>query len=249
MDIWGVCGNRVVPGPLSGELARVVESQEAIATNRLVDNFEEQALLEQLIEASKPSAAAGTRELHDLLATPFRYPPLRHGSRFGARHEPNLFYGAADTDTALAETAYYRLVFWTGMQDPPPSGKLTTEHTAFGVRYDTAAGLQLHNPAFAACQDALADPAHYATTQRFGRVLRKIGIEAFEYQSARVTGPGINVALFSPGAIAVPKPLWQAQWLCETRGNRVAFYNPVSGARWFERDQFEVDGVLPTPAV
>jgi hypothetical protein len=73
----------------------MVESQQQIATSSLVDDLAEQALLEELIERSKPPLRSGTERLHYLLATPFRYPPLRHGSRFGGRFEPSLLYGAA----------------------------------------------------------------------------------------------------------------------------------------------------------
>ena len=43
---------------------------------RLVDSLEEQAVLESILEQSKPALAAeGTQALHYLLATPFRYRP------------------------------------------------------------------------------------------------------------------------------------------------------------------------------
>ena len=69
-----------------------MESQEQVATNRLVATLAEQDLLESMLEASKPPLPKGTARLDYLLATPFRYPPLPHGSRFGGRHEPSLFY-------------------------------------------------------------------------------------------------------------------------------------------------------------
>ena len=59
-----------------GRLLRLVESQEQVATNSLVRTLAEQALLEDLIEASKPPLPATGHGLHYLLATPFRYPPL-----------------------------------------------------------------------------------------------------------------------------------------------------------------------------
>lgn len=49
---------------------RVVESQETIATMNLVDTLDEQSLLEDLIEASKPSAQ-GMEQYHYLIKTPF----------------------------------------------------------------------------------------------------------------------------------------------------------------------------------
>ncbi len=226
-----------------------MESQEQIATNALVDSLAEQALLESLLEASKPPQQPDTAGLHYLLATPFRYPPLRHGSRFGTRFEPSLFYASRDQDSALAETAYYRLVFWSGMTSPPPGGRLTTEHTAFGARIDTTKGLQLQAAPFDSYADQLQHPADCAATQQLGQQLREAGIEAFEYRSARDPQQGINIALFQPRAFAAPAPHWQQTWLCETGESGVAFFSKQHGIRQYEREVFLVAGELPVPAV
>lgn len=248
MDLWGACQGGVAPGPLAGELVRVVESQEQVATNALVETLAEQAQLEALLEAAKPARPPGTEGLHYLLATPFRYPPLRHGSRFGSRFEPSLFYGAHTLQTALAETAYYRLLFWTGMQDPPPSGRLVTEHTAFGASYRSERGLRLQDPPCDRFRERLADPASYADTQPLGRALRAAGVQAFEYVSARDPQGGINVALFTPAAFAVARPTHQQAWLCETRAGSVSFLGAEGGVLRYPLAQFLVDGVLPRPA-
>lgn len=87
-------------------------SQEQVATNQLVGSLERQAVLETLLEKTKPSLRVGTESLHYLLAMPFRYPPLKHGSRFGTRSAPSLFYGSQKIGTVLAESAYYRFLFW-----------------------------------------------------------------------------------------------------------------------------------------
>ena len=87
-DLWPLCREALQIGPLVGELLRLVESQEQVAASTLVDDLGEQALLEDLLDNAKPPRRPGTEGLHYLLATPFRYPPLRHGSRFGNRFEP-----------------------------------------------------------------------------------------------------------------------------------------------------------------
>jgi len=51
-DIWATCAARAAPVTLVGEIFRIVESQEQVATNSLVRTLAEQALLEDLIEAS-----------------------------------------------------------------------------------------------------------------------------------------------------------------------------------------------------
>jgi len=174
---WDACLTDARPLKLSGVVFRLVESQEQVATNQLVSSLERQAVLEDMLEATKPRLRKGTESLHCLLATPFRYPPLKHGSRFGTRSEPSLFYGSLETRTLLAEAAYYRFVFWHGMTRPPAS-KLDTQHTLFGAEYRTVSGLRLQNPPFAAHRDALASPSDYHASQALGSRMRAAGIEA-----------------------------------------------------------------------
>ena len=60
---------------------------------------------------------------------------------------------------------------------------------------------------------------------------------------------GINVALFSPAALAARRPRLQVEWLCETRAQTVRFYShEAQELRQFPLQQFVVDGALPTPA-
>ena len=245
---WDACVASVAPTRLSGTLLRLVESQEQVATSRLVGSLARQAVLELLLEGTKPPLRKGTEALHYLLATPFRYPPLKHGSRFGARSEPSLFYGSLEIRTVLAEAAYYRFVFWHGMATPP-AGKLDTQHTLFGAAYRTAQGLRLQAPPFAGHRAALASPADYRASQALGAAMRTAGIEAFEFVSARDPEAGINVALFTPRAFARKSPVSQEAWLCELDAERVRF-RAVRGPdlHEFPLALFQVAGRLPWPA-
>ncbi len=250
MDIWRECKDSVAHKLLSGTLVRVVESQEQVATNNLVETLDEQHLLEQLLEGNKPLYEPDTSGLHYLLATPFRYPPLKYGSRFGKNTEPALFYGARQLPTALAETAYYRLVFWRGMAQPPPSGKFVTQHTVFGAAYHSGRGLSLQLPPFDKYREQLSDPGSYQLTQQLGSEIRAFATEAIEFVSARDSGGGINVALFTAKALASKSPAFQQSWLCETSDIEVAFYSSSRGEYYqFDLEQFMVDGLFPTPSV
>ncbi|MGF1644990.1 MAG: RES family NAD+ phosphorylase [Thiotrichales bacterium] len=249
IDPWTDCRDRLHPAPIAGELIRIVESQEQIATTALVDDLAEQSLLEQLLDAVKPPARAGTSQLHYLLSTPFRYPPLRHGSRFGERFEPSLFYASKTLPTAFAEVAYYRWVFWHGMTVPPPSGRLLTQHTAFGAAYSAARGLRLHEPPCAAHRETLTDRRRYDATQALGRALRATGIQAIEYCSARDPAHGLNVALYVPEALPERAPRWQQAWLCETTAELVrARSRDTAHVLAFAKADCLVDGELPAPA-
>jgi len=233
---------------LSAVLLRLVESQEQVATHHLVASLDRQAVLENLLETTKPRRRTGTEHLHYLLATPFRYPPLKHGSRFGTRSEPSLFYGSLEIKTVLAEAAYYRFVFWAGM-GTPPTGKLDTQHTLFGVAVQSHAGLRLQDPPFAQHRDALQHPSDYRASQALGAKIRAAGVEAFVFPSARAPDGGLNLALFTPRAFAQSVPDSQEPWLCELTGERVIFHTAYGKAiHVFPIAAFQVNGTLPQPA-
>jgi hypothetical protein len=246
-SIWAACRADAVPAPLGGTVHRLVESQEQVATNALVATFAEQALLEDLLERSKPALPATATRLHYLLATPFRYPPLAWGSRFGSRFEPSLFYCSRSRETVLAESAFYRFVFWSGMAVPPPE-LLETRHTLFGAEIDARRAVRLQAPPFDAYEASLTDRAVYAATQALGTAMREAGIEAFEYRSARDAGRGLNVALFTPAAFAGRDPTGLHEWLCETGATTVRFYSRHGGGLFeYPLETFLVDGRLPAP--
>lgn len=247
-DIWRACASEAAPAALTGTLWRMVESQEEIATAGLVDTLDEQAALEGLLEQSKPRRA-GTEPLHYLLATPFRYPPLRHGSRFGRRFEPSLFYGSIHRSALLAEAAYYRFVFAAGLATPFPR-PLLTRHTAFSARFRTARGLRLEQPPFSNHRAALTSPSDYTATQALGSALREHGIGAITFTSARDPEQRLNAALFDPAALADRAPRRQVSWTCETVAERVSWREQGAHAVVaFPRETFLVEGVLPAPAV
>src|ERR1700722_8374023 len=69
--------------PLDSDCWRLVEAQHKVSTLKLTDTLAEQALLEDLLEETKPRLPPEARDLHYLMAAPFRYgAPYPHGSRF-----------------------------------------------------------------------------------------------------------------------------------------------------------------------
>jgi hypothetical protein len=227
---------------------RVVESQHQIATRKLVTTDAEQQLLEQLIEGVKPPDPTRGR-LHYLLATPFRYPPLPYGSRYGTRAERGIWYGSETRPTAFAEVAYYRLLFLEGTKATLPV--LEIDLTAFRASIRTARGVDLSAPPFTAHVDALASPSSYAATQALGRAMRAARVEAFRYVSARDAQRGINVAAFEPSVFGRRQPRSLETWRCTATRERVEvtrrdYFQRASFA--YPRAQFLVAGVLPAPA-
>ena len=248
--IWEACNGQTQIKPLSGSLFRLVESQEQIATLGYVDTLEEQAVLEELLEESKPQYPQGRfAGLHYLLKTPFRYPPLEWGSRFGRRHEPSLFYGGESLVATLAESAYCRFVFLHAIDGKPPSDRLNTEHSLFRIGYSTERGIQLQVPPFANFSMQLTHPSDYTAPQLLGSDMRAAGVEAFQYQSARSIESSICGALFTPTVFTGREPDTLERWFCELTENKVTFKSAASSQIYqYPRTQFEVDGVFPLPA-
>ena len=247
--IWQDCNGSQHIGPLDGVLFRLVESQEQIATLSYVDTLEEQTLLEQLLEDVKPAYPEHRDDLHYLLKTPFRYPPLQWGSRFGQTHQPSIFYGGSSIETTLAESAYYRFLFWFSMDSVSIKNKIRSEHTLFSARYYTNKGIRLQSAPFDEYLTELADPSHYQACQAIGTAMRAAGVEAFEYRSARDPAGGTCTGLFTPDVFTHPKPLDMSQWLGEVSADKVAFKRLDSKEIIsFDLDIFEVDGRLPLPA-
>ena len=248
-SIWTRCAGSSELRPLHLSPWRVVEAQHQIATRKLVDSTEEHELLEELIDRVKPADLTGGR-LHYLLFTPFRYPPLPHGSRFGGRRERGIWYGSMDRPTAFAEVAYYRLLFLEGSR--ASLGTVETALTAFTARLRTSRGVDLAAPPFDAHRRAIASRTTYASTQALGAAMRGAGVEAFRYPSARDTRGGVNVGAFVPLVFGTAKPRAFETWHCAASRERVDITRSdylEHDKHAFPRTQFLVHGVLPAPAL
>ena len=248
-SIWTRCAGDSELRPLQLTPWRAVESQHQVSTRKLVDSAEEQELLEELIDAAKPPGPTVAR-LHYLLATPFRYPPLRHGSRFGTRHSPGLWYGSESPHTAFAEVAYYRLLFLEGTQ--ADLGTVTTPLTVFTISARTARGVDLARAPFDAFRDVIASPSSYDATQALGDAMRAAGVELFRYPSARDPEGGMNAGAFTPAVFGRAKPRDLQTWHCTAAPERIEFAKRDYFGRevhTFTRAAFLVDGALPSPAV
>lgn len=209
----------------------------------------EQKLLEEMIDSVKPPDRS-RGSLHYLLFTPFRYPPLPHGSRFGTRAEPGIWYGSESAVTVFAEVAYYRLLFLEG--SAAELEPLHTDLTAFRIVIRTPRGIDLVSAPFDRHADVIASPVSYAATQILGREMRSAGVHAFRYPSARDRETGINVAAFDPAVFGRRQPRSLETWHCTATHDVVElvrrdYFRQASHV--FERRRFLVRGRLPAPAV
>ncbi|HET6183443.1 MAG TPA: RES family NAD+ phosphorylase [Acetobacteraceae bacterium] len=190
----------------SGKLWRIVESQFLVSTLKLVDSLDEQAILEAELERSKPLVPTACAGLHYLLATPFRYAPYPRGTRFRRARQPEgCFYAAEHVETAVAEEAFYRLLFFLDS----PHARLPSnpqERTAFRVPAQTARAIDLTAPPLARDAALWTHPVDYAPCQALADAARAAGIDAIRYRSVRDPKGGANVALLSPAAFRTTKP-------------------------------------------
>jgi len=249
-SIWTRCAGRSELRPLRGRFCRVVEAQFRNSTRKLVDSDAEQEALEALIDRAKDPVPPGFEDLHYLLYTPFRHPPLRNGSRFGTRQERGILYGARELPTALAEVAYYRLVFLEGTA--ADLGDLQVDLTAFWFGISAARGVDLSAPPFGDYEARISSPSQYGASQRLGAEMRGDGVQAALYVSARATGRALNLAVFD-NAFQPRRPLREQMWSCTANRRGVEFRSRgLLGAAQhhaFARAQFEVAGKLPAPAL
>jgi hypothetical protein len=248
-SIWTQCAGTFEPGALRLEPWRVVEAQHRTSTRKLVSTDAEQRVLEELIEGVKPPDPTGGR-LHYLLATPFRYPPLAHGSRFGGRRERGIWYGSETLGAAFAEVAYYRFLFLEGTAAVLDG--VETQLTAFRATLHAARAADLTAGCFAAHRGAIASPTSYGAAQALGADLRGAGVDALRYPSARDPAGGVNVAVLDPTAFARRRPHALETWHCTATPARVElrkldYFRQRSFA--FVRQQFLVKGRLPAPAL
>lgn len=206
---------------IHGTAWRIVESQSRIATMKIVDSLDEQDVLEAELERSKRAIPDRCRHLDFLLATPFRYAPYPHASRFRrARQRDGCLYAAEVIETAVAEDAFYRLRFFLDA----PSAKRpvgASERTAFQLRVSTEAGIDLTVPPHDAHRAEWTHPTKYGPCQDLADAARAAGVGVIRYESVRDPAARANWAILDCGAIKSPKPIRHQTWHLMVRDTQV----------------------------
>ena len=213
LPIWTPAALSSEARPVSGEFWRLVEAQHRVSTMKLVETVEEQALLENLLEETKPAFPPECTGLDYLLATPFRYgASYPHGSRFRrAGRTLGVFYAAARVETAIAEMAFYRMLFFAESPDTPLPAN-AAEYTAFAALVATEAGIDLTMPPLDRDSHAWEHRTDYAACQSLADAAREAGLDAILYRSVRDPANGLNLALLSAGAFAAREPVERQTW-------------------------------------
>lgn len=208
---------------LSMHAFRMVETQYIAATMRLVDSADEQTLLEQMLDDSKPPLPPEAKGLHYLLAAPFRYVP-QTGSRFRSVNQPGIWYGADDPFCACAEIAYWRQRFLldsVGLMKQ----QLSTEHSMYEAVVGGRA-IDLLSPPWHQAEAHWKHSSDYTETQKLGKLIREAeGVAWVRYAAVRAPGH-VCAAVFDPRSLTLVTPEGRyEQWHCHTTHDRVTLSN------------------------
>jgi hypothetical protein len=204
------------------DLWRGVEAQHLVATMRLVDDLQEQELLEQLLEASKPPLPAAAPSRPYLISTPFRY-ASPWPSRFREADQPGAWYGADEAQTVAAELAYWRWRFFID-SDGLRQEQVVTQHTFFSARFK-GVELDLTAPPWKTLRSHWRDPDDYARCPRLAAQVHQVErppIASIRYESARREHAACQV-VFEVAALTLPAPNQQQTWICKATREAVFF--------------------------
>jgi hypothetical protein len=202
------------------DLWRAVEAQHRVSTMVLVDTLSEQALLERMLEESKPSLQQGQDTLHWLLFTPFRYPPLPNGSRFRGPADPGVFYGADLMRTACAELGYWR---WRLLADSPDLAAIDPMQQTLFRTPMRGTTIDLTRPPLSKQHKQWIDPVDYSHCQQLARAARDAGVQMIRYQSVRDPEHGSCTAVLSHNAFAATAPTESQTWTLAVFRHRVVW--------------------------
>ena len=221
---------------------RVVEAQSQVSTMKLTDTLEEQAALERLIDETKPHVPDECRHLGYLLLTPFRYAPYPHDSRFRRAGSPDgVFYAAEFIETAVAEAAFHRLLFFADSPATPwPANP--AEHTAFAAEIATRRAIDLTQQPFAGERGQWVHPVDYSVCLGLAEAARAADVEVIRYESARDPGARANIAVLTCRAFAGRDAVDRRTWHIHLSGSgiRAVCENPAVSLS-FDRNAFAAD--------
>lgn len=226
---------------------RIVETQEIAATRAVTASARSQSRLEELLDGTKPAIPADCKGLDYRLFTPFRYPPLEYGSRFGAAHERGIFYGSVCLETAFAEASVYLWLFQSGLAELGPLEQIHAQRTAFEFMLKKEEGVLLRE---VVSDDDLAHicaPHDWQSSQHKGMQLRKQGAGYLIYPSARWQN-GENIAVFNPLAFGKQTPLQSTQWRLQMNHEYCWFSDGKTAYEYWHVD-FAVNGAIAHPCL
>ncbi len=216
----------------------MVEGQHLVSTMALVDSLEEQRLLEDILERSKPAVPTECAHLHYLMAAPFRYGLYPVDSRFRRRGlTPGVFYASEAAITAAAETVWSRLRFFVAAEGAVlPRG--AAEFTAFSVKVDVVRAVDLTAEPLLAEVAKWTDPDDYTACLELADQARREGAGLIRYGSVRHPEGLANVAVLGCAGFAAAAPEERQTWKIVLRNGGAVVVREFPQAAW----EFRVEG-------
>lgn len=208
---------------------------------KLVDTMEEQRILEELLDETKPPVPVACQHLHYLQFTPFRY-PARHETRFRQQGErEGVFYASEAISTCAAEIAFYRILFFLESPDTePPTTPFVM--TAFGCKVETGSGVDLVPEQTDPLTDPFMDSVDYSPCQALAKDVREMSGAVIRFRSVRDEGHAANVAVLDCAAFADSRIRQQEGWWFRFGPNGIfAVKRFGEGRMEFNYDQFARD--------
>lgn len=209
---------------------RAVEAQHLVATLRLTDgDLDAQAELESILDRSKPPLPLETAHLDYLLATPFRYRPAGHGSRFRAPFDPGVLYGAKERRTACAEAGYWR---WRFVQDSAGLRRMDAAPQTLFQFGATGTGIALHATPWLREKASWTNPNDYTRTQQLAKAAREAQLDWLQYSSVRDPDRGECLAVFNPACFKPKRPITRETWYLTITEKGAVWQHPSRSFRF-----------------
>jgi hypothetical protein len=197
--------------PYRGNIWRVIEGQYRSSTVRIVDTDDEHNVLEKLLEESKPPVPAPCQHLDYQFWSPFRYGKYPKSSRFRrAGPTPGVWYGAEDPLTAVCETIWGAVRFYSA-SPATPMPRWPVEHTAVQADIQTAIATDLISDDMKD-QGRWMDPNDYSDCLLLAEQVRDDHCAAIRYASVRHPENAPNIAVLQCSAFAQPAPIGLQTW-------------------------------------
>jgi hypothetical protein len=192
------------------------------STMALVDTVAEQAVLERLVEASKPPVPREVARLglHWLLFTPFRYAPPPGGSRFRGPNDPGVFYGAEQPRTACAEVGYWR---WRHLRESPGIAAMPPRPQTLFRTPVSGSAVDLRTAPLSRDRVRWTHRTDYTECQALGRTAREAGVQLLRYESVRDSRLGGCAAVLDAASFASRAPVEQQGWILTVTQTRVVW--------------------------
>jgi hypothetical protein len=152
-----------------------------------------------------------------------------------------VYYASESDETAVAESVFYRLLFYAESPDTPwPTNP--GEYTAFSADFAAERAADLTLPPLVSKRASWTHPTDYSACLNLADVIRDAQVEAIRYESVRDPSSRANVALMTCRTFSHSEPIDQNTWHFHFSGSGVRTIREAPpGSIQFDRNSFLAD--------